>query len=95
MQARHIEDVAHKRRKLDIEDRMLLLREKEAGVISQTTYDHERNLITRGKAPCHRGRGSSMTPPSSPRRQRTPEWDYKRLDEEMENGSDIEIIDTK
>jgi len=37
-QARYKEEGAYKRRKLDLEERQLLLREKEAGLISRSEY---------------------------------------------------------
>jgi hypothetical protein len=66
---------------------MLLLREKKAGTISQDIYNCEQDLITHNNLHC-----ASKTPSLSPRHQSTPDWDYQKLDEEMESSSDIDII---
>jgi hypothetical protein len=90
-QARFKEEIAYKRRKLDLEVRQLLLREQEAGLISHSEYRKEKKSIGKTQT-CH----STPFLPSSPTQNlaSSPEWDLERLSEQMENSSD-EIGDDK
>ncbi|KAF8152896.1 hypothetical protein B0H34DRAFT_800175 [Crassisporium funariophilum] len=87
--ARYREEVVYKSCKLNLEEGTLLLQEKESGNISQSTYNHERKLITCSGKCC-----ASTSPPSSPKRQSSPEWDWEKFDEEMES-SNVKIINGK
>jgi len=88
-QARYKEEVSYKRRKLDLEERQLLLRENEAGLISRSEYRKEKKHI--GKT-CHCSPSPPSSPPRNPNRLASPDWDFEKLDEEMQNSSEVEIM---
>ncbi|KAF8156973.1 hypothetical protein B0H34DRAFT_711425 [Crassisporium funariophilum] len=83
-QARYKEEVVYKRRKLDIEERTLLLAEKNAGAITQEDYDAERKLI--GKVRNNRSPSVEHQVNQVIERNKSPEWDYGRLNIEMDAG---------
>ncbi|KAF8148472.1 hypothetical protein B0H34DRAFT_737190 [Crassisporium funariophilum] len=83
-QACYKEEVVYKRRKLDIEERTLLLAEKNAGAITQEDYDAERKLI--GKVCNNRSPSVERQVNQVIERNKSPEWDYGRLNIEMDAG---------
>ncbi len=68
--------MAHKRRKLDIDERQTLLKEYEAGLIIKAEY---RKLRL----------GSNPSQNSDHSRSHSPEWNYNQLNEDMETSDDF------